>query len=555
MYNRKLYLAAGLFLLSLGAFIPEETIIWFFKGSNHPSPRVLYSGTFLFKIALGLIGLYLAIISVIKTTKNDQTLENTSLLKEEHNLENEKSVLLGLLVIASLLRIYNLNIGIWFDEMLTHVKYMPLSLGEIASTYDDANNHLLFTLLARTSLFIFGDTIWAFRLPATLFGIASIWALYHFAKHVTNTKESLFCAALFTFSYHHIWFSQNARGYTALLFFTLISSTLLIRALKSHNPKQWLLYAATAFLGMYTHLTMVFVLFTHFIIYSTNFLSEKPKWNGVMYGFIPLTLLTFLAYSLVLPALLGGGLLDSGSQSKEMAWSNPIWALMEIVNSMKIGFTHGGIAIIAAAVFGIGVLDYYKTNKKVVCLLLIPAALGFFIMTSLSYTLFPRFFFFAMGFIILVAIRGAVVTADYLVQYLRFPTSKNILSTLICSAILLASILSLRYVYLPKQNFVGAIDLVEREKIKQESVITVGIAGFPFNTYYKKDWKTIKTIEELDNILLHTKRTWAIYILPVHAEAAYPGIIRRIKDKYDLVKRFRGSLNGGDVFVYREKSA
>lgn len=544
-------------MLSLGALIPEESIIGFFKGSYYPNQNELYSGALLFKIVLGLIGLYLATISAIKTTPNDLPLKSTSSLKAGQDIKYEKSILLALLTIAGLLRLYNLDVGIWFDEMLTHVKYMPLSLGEIASTYDDANNHLLFTLLARASLSIFGDTIWAFRLPAALLGIASIWALYHFAKHVTNGKESLFCVALFTFSYHHIWFSQNARGYTALLFFTLISSTLLIRALKNHNPKHWLLYAITAFLGMYTHLTMVFVLFSHFLIYCANFFSEKEKqkWDGVIYGFIPLTLLTFLAYSLVLPALLGGGLLDSGSQSKEMAWSNPIWALMEIVNSMKIGFTHGGIAIIAAAVFGIGVLNYYKTNKKVVCLLLIPAALGFFIMTSLSYTLFPRFFFFAMGFIILVAIRGAVVTADHLAQLLRLPTSKNILSTIICSAILLASILSLKYVYLPKQNFIGAIDLVEREKIEQESVITIGIAGFPFNTYYKKDWKTIKTIEELDNILLHKKRTWAIYIMPVHAEAAYPEIIKRIKDKYDLVKRFRGSLNGGDVFVYREKPA
>ena len=66
-----------------------------------------------------------------------------------------------------------------------------------------------------------------------LFGLASILALYLFGRQVTSASESLLAAALLTFSYHHVWFSQNARGYTGLLFWTLLSSWLLLRALRN----------------------------------------------------------------------------------------------------------------------------------------------------------------------------------------------------------------------------------------------------------------------------------------------------------------------------------
>ena len=42
--------------------------------------------------------------------------------------------------------------------------------------------------------------------------------MYLFGTEAANRKEGLLGAALLTFSYQHVWFSQNARGYTALLF-------------------------------------------------------------------------------------------------------------------------------------------------------------------------------------------------------------------------------------------------------------------------------------------------------------------------------------------------
>lgn len=542
----------GLLFILIGLFISAEQLIGSFRSAGIILSQELALGAILFKVGLVVSGSYIILVRYFAGDTKPEEIIPPGPDKSSYDFG---MILLGLMTIAFILRLYNLNIGIWFDEMLTHVHYMPMTLGEIASTYDDANNHLLFTLAARISLSIFGDSIWAFRLPAVIFGVASTGALYYFARQVSSAKESLFATALFTFSYHHIWFSQNARGYTALLFFTLLSSSLLLSAIRKNSSQQWLLYAIAVCLGAYTHVTIAFVVVAHFAIYVMciyrNTHDLKNKWHGLLYGFIPVALMTFQAYALLLPSMLGGGLLDSGLQSEEeVAWTNPVWALMEIVQSMKIGFTNGGIALAAGIIFSVGVIDFARKRPAVISLLFIPVVLGFFIMVSIGYTLFPRFFFFTMGFGVVVVIRGAVVTGNYIGQLIGLPKGRSTwLATALCTAIVLSSLLSMRYVFYPKQDFVSAIDFIEKEKQPGDNVITVGIADFPFREYYKKDWQNVKNIDELNSIMSSDGRTWLIYIMPVHSQAAYPGIIERIKQDYTEVQRFYGTLNGGEIVV------
>lgn len=514
-------------------------------------------GALLFKIGLCALGLYVLLLRLL--ARREQSHDMAPTVSRTSRVQD--AIFIGLLICATLLRAYRLDSGIWFDEMLTYVNYMPLSVAEIFGTFTDANNHVLFSILARISLSVFGDSVWAFRLPAAAFGIGSIAALYYFSRRVTTANVSLFAAALMTFSYHHIWFSQNARGYTALLFFTLLSSAFLLDALRQNDRRKWVLYGVIAALGAFAHLTIVFVVISHFLIYAFLLFRKPsasgwPRWNGLLFGFIPLGLLSFQAYALTLPGMFGGSLLNSGLQGDSIAWTNPIWALMELVNGMQIGFTNSGIALIASLILGIGLIDFMRKKPEVIGLFLIPTLLGLFLMTSIGYTLFPRFFFFAMGFGVVVVMQGAAVTGQYIGQIIRLPESRaGWMPALFCVGIIAASLPSLRYVYFPKQNFAAAIDLIESEKRASDTVVTVGIANFPLNEYYKMNWENVKTLEELDDIVSQTSRTWLVYTMPVHARSAYPEILERIARDYDLVKRFYGTLNGGDVIVSLEKAS
>ena len=119
----------------------------------------------------------------------------------------------GLMLLGTVLRIIELNNGLWFDEIATLVEYVRKPLPEIVSHYS-RNNHLLYSVLAYATLNVFGEYPWTLRLPAVVFGVACIPALYALGTVVTSRLEALLAAGLLAVSYHHIWFSQNARGYT-----------------------------------------------------------------------------------------------------------------------------------------------------------------------------------------------------------------------------------------------------------------------------------------------------------------------------------------------------
>src|SRR5262249_10083457 len=144
----------------------------------------------------------------------------------------EKFAIGGLVVCALGLRLYDLGDGLWYDEIRTLVGYVRQPVGVIVSTFESQNQHLLYSLLARLSVAVLGESAWSLRLPAAVFGAASIWAAYWFGRLVTGRREALLAAGLLTFSYHHVWFSQNARGYSGLLCLTLVASGLFLRLLR-----------------------------------------------------------------------------------------------------------------------------------------------------------------------------------------------------------------------------------------------------------------------------------------------------------------------------------
>ncbi|TMV07001.1 hypothetical protein FGK63_12865 [Ruegeria sediminis] len=545
---------AGLILLAVGLVLPSSALVQGLRGSGAVGEPALVQGAWLFKAGLVTFGAYLLALRLLPVRQPPVHIRPE--ISEASPVQT--AIFIALLVCATALRLHDLDVGIWYDEMLTSVYYMPMTVGQIVSTYHDANNHVLFSVLARLSLSVFGDSVWAFRLPAVLFGIGGVAALYYLARRVSGTNESLFAAALLTFSYHHIWFSQNARGYTALLFFSILSSAWLLDAIRHGSPRKWGLYCLAVVLGAFTHPTMGLMALAQFMIWGATLFGRTAQrapcpWNGLFCGFIPVGLLTFQAYALVLPSMVGGALLNSGLQGRDNEWTNPLWAFAELVSSLRIGFASGGVVLVAGAVFAIGLLDFIRKRPAVASLFLIPVVVGFTVMTSIGYTLFPRFFFFAFGFAIIIVIRGATVTGRFLERFLPLPASAaGWLPALLCAGIVSASVLSLRHVYLPKQNYAAAIELIERETQPGDTVLTVGIAGFPFNAYYGKEWPTIETVEELERLGSETGRTWLIYTMPVHAKTTYPEILARIDKDFTVVDRFHGSLGGGDVVVCRE---
>ena len=114
---------------------------------------------------------------------------------------------------------------------------------------------------------LLGDSAWALRLHAVLFGTLSIWIFYRLARFLFGERVALFSTTLFTFfplAYHY---SQEARPYALLLFLSLLSYDLLLRQLYSKDRpwQRWLLIAGVSALLLYTSFLGSLILFSQLV--------------------------------------------------------------------------------------------------------------------------------------------------------------------------------------------------------------------------------------------------------------------------------------------------
>lgn len=509
----------------------------------------LDAGITAFRIALGVFGAYLLLLPrfVAAGDPDDAEYYDTA-------PAGAFAALIVILALAAGLRFYALGRGIWYDEMLMHISHMHLSPLQIVTTFKDANNHILYTFLARLSIDALGDTVAAIRLPAALFGIASVAAIYGFARRVMLWPEALAAALLLALSYHHLWFSQNARGYTALLLFSLLSSSFLVDAMRTGSTTRWVAYAIAGALGAFTHLTIAFLFVGHFLFFLYRAVVNRndgafPFWSGFFQGFGILTLLTLVLHAVVLPDMLGGALLGSGLQG-DSEWTNPLWAISELLGSLKLGFSGAGVLVAGGLVVIVGLARFARTEGAPVAFFVIPVGLAVLLMTSIGYTLFPRFFFFAMGFAIVIVIHGATAFGALAARLLRVEGSLQRWLTIAPALLLIAaSALSLPRAYYPKQSFAESIDYVETHRGETDVVAVIGISDMPYNRYHRMGWARIDTVSELDALLADGDRVWVLYTLPVQARTAHPELLDRLERDFTRAETFWGTLGGGEIVV------
>jgi mannosyltransferase len=541
-------LIAGVLFVLGGIFVPGEVWIRLLRPMpDSPLREQLLLGTVLFRATLGLTGAALMAAPKLPFWKQPRVTWKGG---PEPQSRMAVACLLGLMACALALRLYKLELGLWYDEVLTYVGYARMPFGEILTTYNNENQHFVFTILAHACFLIFGEGAWALRFPAMLFGVASVGSLYLFARQVGSTRQALFAAALFTFSYHHIWFSQNARGYSGLLFWVLLSSWLLLRALREDRPGLWLAYAAAASLGIYTHITMVFAIAGQAAVYllrlRTRRHEEWPnRWAGLALGFCGAGLMTLFLHALVLPQIRSG---MQQTVSVVQAWKSPLWTALEIFRGLKLGLAGAAAAVAALAVFAAGIWSFWRREAAVVWLLLVPAAAGGGYVVAAGHHLWPRFFYFGFGFAVLVAIRGAMVMEQTMLGRLRGAPVRE--TGILCAGMVLAAAISAPAAFHPKQDYQGAMAFVDAERKPGDAVLMAGLIAYPYQNLYKPAWQKVTSLEELNAVRAASRRTIVVYTLEPVLLSMQPEIAASVKRDFRLLRKFPGTLENGTVYVY-----
>lgn len=472
--------------------------------------------------------------------------------------------LVAILGVAAALRVFKLDASLWFDEVVTLVEFVPLSTGDLLTTYPELNHHVLFTLEAKGAVALFGESAWALRLPALLFGIASIWGLWLVARETVTVWETRLAAVLLAVSYHHVWFSQNARGYTALLFFGLVTTYLMIRAAKGGSWKLWTAYGLLSALAIYTHLSAALFVAAQAVAYLGLALWDrrvsKRELLTPVYGFALAGVLALLLYVPLIPEVIDSFSEVRGSPSPEAEasieeWKSPLWMAGEAIRSL------GPLAVLAlpvGLVVGVGMVSLRKIASILPAIFLAHIALTFAVLAIGSLRVWPRYFFVDIGFICIFLVHGTFVLSRATAGLLRRRADRRVGAralAIACTALgICASLVLLPRNYLhPKQDFLGARDFVEAKRATGSAVATIGLARFPFGEYYAPQWRRIGSLEALRNLQRAHREVWLVYAYPGVDEERYPEIVGHVSASFEMTRRFEGTLGDGDVLVFRSR--
>ncbi len=463
------------------------------------------------------------------------------------------TALAALTLVAVLVRAIGLGGGLWYDEMVAIVEAYRLPLFVSLTTFSGDFHHPLYSVAARLGLVAFGDAAWAVRLPALLAGAATIPLAYALGREVAGTREAWLSAGLLAVFYPHVWFSQNARGYTLLAFWSTLATLLLVRHLRRDAARVPLGYAAVLALGVYTHLTMVFLAVGHALVCAA--LAWRRRWEGGRIRALALGFALGATLTLVLYGPMLGQVVDFflHRPSQLVGVSTPLWALGEALAVLRRGLGAGTLVgvLVAAGLFSIGVASYARRTPGVAALFLMPAVVTVIGAALARGTMYPRFFFFMVVFLLLVLVRGTVVAGDWLGRRLvpGRPAADRIGPALV-GLMLAASLLGLTHNYrYPKQDYEGAIAFVESRAAQSDAIVTTGDGAWPLRGFYGRDYPLIETVADLERARAVGGRVWMVFTFPLYIEAAAPEMMEVIDEGCGERTVFPGTIGGGDVIV------
>ena len=478
-------------------------------------------------------------------------------------------------VIGAALRFYRLDTDLWIDEIGSWQYASSVTIAELFRTFSSPNQHLMNSLLERLSVSVLGEHDWTIRLPAALFGIATVPAMYWLARPIMRGWQSLAVAFLTAVSYHHIWFSQNGRGYSGYLLFSVISTGVLWRLIHDARRRWIALYAVSAVLALSSLVIAAFVVVAHVLL--SAFLVLRLRHRGE--AFAPLLRRLLWAFGI-------GGVISLGiygptaiellrvvgtAYVREGTGFRPISLefLRETMRGLGAGF--GRLALVGAVPFlvlvAIGTLSLMRRGWLVVLSFVLALGMMAVVVVAAGWLTSPRFFVLVVPLAFLVAVESLDLVARLLSQLVvNVETGRRVHRALAGAAVAVCA-LALgfglpRYYAVPKQSFRAAIDAFTARAKPGDALVAVYQADRGFDSYTQRRGLTAqnrfystRTVGGFDS--LGTALAGRRVLLATTFERAFkvesPELWRRVESGWSPVETLPATIGYGEITLWEPK--
>lgn len=472
--------------------------------------------------------------------------------------EHATAIVAGLVLLALVVRVIGLGQPLWLDEMLSTVRAFRAPLAKIVTSFPDENDHPLYSILAHLCMVLFGEKPWSIRLPAVLFGVATVPALWALGREVAGRTEGLAAAAILAVSYHHVWFSQNARGYTATALSATLGAWLLLRGVATGSRRDFVAYGIATALGAYTHLTMVFVSVGHALALGSFALrdaSERERRTILRVAPLGFAIAAALTVALYLPRM-SDVLRTFETPTIWVGTATPSWAIVELVKGLARGWgagfaIFGAVAVaVGALVFLAGLVAFRRERPLFALIVVLPPLVLLGGSMATRGVLYPRFFFFAIGVMLTVAVHGLFETGRILARTTGREALRSAVPALGVGLALAVSFWALPHQWrTPKQDYAGAIRWLNERLAPGEQVL-LPHSGSPFRYYYSQPWGSGCTEEEIAAVRRQGP-TWLVWTMPYQIRSKCPGFMAVTDRECPSPKTFPSTVAGGEIRLCR----
>lgn len=182
-----------------------------------------------------------------------------------------------LVLVGAYLRQLSMARSLDFDELTTALYFVQQpTLWDTVSKVVEFNNHVGYSVLARLSQVVLTPGEVALRLPAYLFGVFTLPLLWSLGRRFLDRWGALVATAFLVFNPMHVAYSESARGYSGLVFFSVLSTYLALKNLTHSTSGGWVALTLSNVYGLWTHLYAMFPL-SGLLIYLVSESKGQPR--------------------------------------------------------------------------------------------------------------------------------------------------------------------------------------------------------------------------------------------------------------------------------------
>jgi mannosyltransferase len=480
----------------------------------------------------------------------------------------------GLLLLSTVLRLHRLGSQLWLDEIDAVLESIRRPAAEIVTRWPASTSHVLYDLCAHGLVRGLGESALVVRLPAALFGVAGVGALYAFADAALGHRVALAAGALLAVSYHDVFYSQNARGYTTLLFFALLASWAILRLRSAGAGRGVRLgYALSGALAAYAVVLGLFVVAGHALLLGagvgvgairrrTSGLDLRPYAASVamatvliavLYAPFARPLLRFAVHQAQVPADAPAAASDpSAARTGRLA---RLGVAADAVEGLARGFGGAGALAAVALVSAIGAAAWARRDALSLAVLVAPVGLELAALLAADVPLSPRYFALALPPLVLALGAGLVTVADRVTRAWPPVPSRWAADALIATSVLAAALPLATYYRVPKQDFLGAMAGVASRAREGDGKIAVHYAARGLCRYYHAGFQDVQALADLESQERMGRRLLLVTTLERFLAAEAPALHAHIQSSYRRVQVLPATVGGAEMNIYERTQA